>query len=200
MVLVMAKTVFYVRVSTRDQNPALQVAAAHRLGVKTNDILIEKASGIRGDRPVLAQALAACKKGDTFACWKLDRVGRSVQHLSNFVAELEGRGVHFKTADGTADTTTTNGRLLLNILAAVAQFERDLIIERTRAGLAAARGRGKRLGPPLKWKADMVSKARALMANGDLNAEEVARTLKVSRRTLFRGLRAAREHDELIAE
>src|SRR4029079_15454991 len=112
----MAKTVFYARVSTRDQSPQLQVEAAKRLGVRSDKIFSEKASGVRGDRPVLAHALAACNKGDTFACWKLDRVGRSVQHLANFVAELEGRGVHFKTSDGTADTTTTNGRLLLNIL------------------------------------------------------------------------------------
>ena len=84
------------------------------------------------------------------------------------------------------------------MLGAVAQFERDLIIERTRAGLAAARKRGKRLGPPVKWQADMARKAQALLDKGDLTAEEVARTLKVSRRTLFRGLKAAREHDELL--
>ena len=84
------------------------------------------------------------------------------------------------------------------MLGAVAQFERDLIIERTRAGLAAARKRGKRLGPPVKWQADMARKARALLDEGDLNAEEVARTLKVSRRTLFRGLKADRDHDELL--
>ena len=93
-------------------------------------IAIEKRETLPGAR----QALAACQKGDTFACWRLDRVGRSVQHLSKFIADLESRGVHFKTADGSADTSTSNGRLLLHILGAVAQFERDLIIERTRAG------------------------------------------------------------------
>jgi DNA invertase Pin-like site-specific DNA recombinase len=87
------KTVFYARVSTRDQNPGLQVEEAKRLGVKNGNIFTEKASGSRGDRPVLAEALAACQKGDTFACWKLDRVGRSVQHLSKFVAELNARGI-----------------------------------------------------------------------------------------------------------
>ena len=148
--------------------------------------------------PVLAQALAACSKGDTFACWKLDRVGRSVQHLSKFVAELNARGIHFRTADGNADTSTSNGRLLLNMLSAIAEFERDLIIERTRAGLANARKNGKRLGPPVKWQPEMVKQARRLMGRGDLTAQEVANMLKVSRRTLFNGLKAARDHDELL--
>ena len=194
----MAKTVFYARVSTRDQNPGLQVEAAKRLGVKNDNIFTEKASGSRGDRPVLAEALAACSKGDTFACWKLDRVGRSVQHLSKFVAELNARGIHFRTADGNADTSTSNGRLLLNMLSAIAEFERDLIIERTRAGLANARKNGKRLGPPVKWQPEMVKQARRLMGRGDLTAQEVANMLKVSRRTLFNGLKSARDHDELL--
>jgi DNA invertase Pin-like site-specific DNA recombinase len=147
---------------------------------------------------VLAQALAACRKGDTFACWRLDRVGRSVQHLSKFIADLESRGVHFKTADGSADTSTSNGRLLLHILGAVAQFERDLIIERTRAGLASVVKRGRRLGPPVIWTADMVKRARALEKSGEMTRREVAKMLGVSERTLFRGLKAAREHDELM--
>jgi DNA invertase Pin-like site-specific DNA recombinase len=147
---------------------------------------------------VLAEALAACGKGDTFACWKLDRVGRSVQHLSKFVAELTTRGVHFRTADGNADTLTSNGRLLLNMLGAIAEFERDLIIERTRAGLANARKNGKRLGPPVKWQPDMVKQGRRLMERGDLTAQDIANMLKVSRRTLFNGLKAARDHDALL--
>lgn len=156
---------------------------------------MERASGTKKDRPILAKALAACKKGDTFACWKLDRVGRSVAHLSRFLEDLETRGIHFRTADGTVNTTGPTGKLLLHVLGAVAQFERDLILERTRAGLAVARSKGKRLGPPVKWDPSMA--ARALMDAGDLNAEEDAATLKVSRRTLFRGLKAAREHDEI---
>ena len=195
----MPKIVFYARVSTRDQNPSLQTDEAKRLGVKSENIFVEKASGSRSDnRPVLAQALAACQKGDTFACWRLDRVGRSVQHLSKFIADLESRGVHFKTADGSADTSTSNGRLLLHILGAVAQFERDLIIERTRAGLASAVKRGRRLGPPVIWTADMVKRARALEKSGDMTRREVAKMLGVSERTLFRGLKAARDHDELL--
>ena len=140
----MAKTVFYARVSTRDQNPALQVDAARKMGVKNDDIFVEKASGSRGDRPVLAQALAACEKGDTLACWKLDRVGRSVKHLTNLLADLEARGVHFRTVEDGLNTQGSTGKLVLHMLSAVAQFERDLIIERTRAGLALA---------PQEWQA-----------------------------------------------
>ena len=194
----MAKTVFYARVSTRDQNPSLQTDAAKQLGVKSENIFVEKASGSRNDRPVLARALAACEKGDTLACYKLDRIGRSLAHLTKLLADLEARGVHFRTVEDGLDTRGSTGKLVLHMLGAVAQFERDLIIERTRAGLAAARKRGKRLGPPVKWQADMVRKAQALLDKGDLNAEEVASTLKVSRQTLFRGLKAARDHDELL--
>lgn len=194
----MPKTVFYARLSTRDQNPALQIDAAKKLGVKSDDIFVEKASGSRHDRPVLAQVLAACAKGDTLACYKLDRVGRSLAHLTKLLADLEAKGVHFRTVEDGLDTRGSTGKLVLHMLGAVAQFERDLIIERTRAGQAAARKRGKRLGPPVKWQADMARKAQTLMSKGDLNAEEVARTLQVSRRTLFRGLKAARDQDELV--
>ncbi len=194
----MAKTVFYARVSTAGQNPDLQIDAARRLGVHSDNIYVEKASGTRRDRPVLAKALVACTKGDTFACWKLDRVGRSLAHLAKLLEDLESRGVRFRTADGSLDTTSSNGKLVLHMLGAVAQFERDLILERTRAGLAAARTNGKRLGPPVKWDASMVPRARALMDAGELSADEVARTFNVSRRTLFRGLKAAREHDDLL--
>src|SRR5271168_2830536 len=135
----MAKTVFYARVSTRDQNPGLQIDAAKALGVKSDFIFVEKASGSRNDRPVLTQALAACEKGDTLACYKLDRIGRSVAHLSKLLADLEARGVHFRTVEDGLDTRGSTGKLVLHMLGAVAQFERDLIIERTRAGLAQRR-------------------------------------------------------------
>lgn len=194
----MAKTVFYCRVSTKEQNANLQRDAASTMGVKSENIYVEKASGSRADRPVLAKAIAACKRGDTLACYKLDRVGRSVAHLSKLLVDLDQKEIVFKTADNSMDTSGSTGRLVLHMLSAVAQFERDLILERTRAGLAAARSRGRRLGPPIKWQPDMVRRARDLMASGELSAEEVARTLKVSRRTLFRGLRAARDRDDVL--
>lgn len=193
----MAKTIFYARVSTRDQKADLQIEAARRLGVKTADIHVERASGARHDRPLLAKVLAVLKKGDTLACWRLDRIGRSVHHLSGLLKELEERGIHFKTADGTVNTDGPTGKLLLHVLGAVAQFERDLILDRTRAGLAAARARGRVGGRPLKMSLEKVARARELIASGELNSDEVAATLKVSRRTLFRGLAHAKAHDEL---
>lgn len=195
----MAKIVFYARVSTRDQKPDLQIEAAKQMGVKTGNIFVEKASGARHDRPALAKALTALEKGDTLACYKLDRIGRSVHHLSGLLKELDERGVHFKTADGTVNTVGSTGKLLLHVLGAVAQFERDLILERTRAGLAAARARGRVGGRPLKMSLEKVARARELMAAGELNADEVAATLKVSRRTLFRRLASAKAHDEVAS-
>lgn len=195
----MAKTIFYARVSTRDQKPDLQIEAARRLGVKTANIFVEKASGARHDRPILAKALTVLEKGDTLACYKLDRIGRSVHHLSGLLKDLDERGVHFKTADGTVNTSGPTGKLLLHVLGAVAQFERDLILERTRAGLAAAKARGRVGGRPLKMSLEKVARARELMIAGELNADEVAATLKVSRRTLFRGLASARAHDEVAS-
>jgi Enterobacteriaceae phage serine recombinase len=195
----LGKIVFYARVSTREQKPDLQIATAKRMGAKVGNIFVEKASGARHDRPVLAKALAALQKGDTLACFKLDRIGRSVHHLSGLLKGLEERGIHFKTADGTVNTIGPAGKLLLHVLGAVAQFERDLILERTRAGLAAAKARGRVGGRPLKMGLDKVARARELLASGELNADEIAATLKVSRRTLFRGLAAARAHDELAS-
>jgi DNA invertase Pin-like site-specific DNA recombinase len=191
------KTVFYARVSTRGQKLDLQIDAAKRLGVKTADIYVEKASGIRHDRPVLAKVMTALQKGDTLACYKLDRIGRSLVHLSKLLAELEERGVHFQTVEDGLSTKGSTGRLVLNIMGSIAQFERDLILERTRAGLEAAKKRGKRLGAPAKWSPEMAGRARQLMAKDGLNGEDAARVLGVSRRTMFRGLRAARDHDEL---
>jgi DNA invertase Pin-like site-specific DNA recombinase len=190
----MSKIVFYARVSTKDQKLDLQLDAARKLGVKTAGIFVEKASGIRHDRPVLAKVLAVLEKGDTLAVYKLDRIGRSLVHVTKMLAELEERGVHFRTVEDGLSTQGSTGKLVLQVLGAVAQFERDLILERTTAGLAAARKRGQRLGPPVKWSPDM---ARRLMTEDGLNADDAAKVLGMSRRTMFRGLKAAREHDDL---
>lgn len=144
------------------------------------------------------RSAGSLREGDTLACYKLDRVGRSLAHLAKILAELDEQGVHFRTVEDGLNTQGSTGKLVLHMLGAVAQFERDLIIERTRAGLASARKNGKRLGPPVKWQADMAKQARKLLNKGDLTAQEVANVLKVSRRTLFRGLKDAREHDELL--
>jgi len=138
------RTVFYARVSTQDQKLDVQLDAARKLGVKMADIYVEKASGARHDRPVLSKALAALEPGDTLACYKLDRIGRSLVQVSRLIEELEERGVHFETVEDGLSTQGSTGKLVLHVLGAVAQFERDLILERTRAGLAAARKRGTR--------------------------------------------------------
>ncbi len=193
----MPKTIFYARVSTRDQKLDLQVDAAKRIGVPTADIYIETASGTRHDRPMLAKAIASLDRGDTLACYKLDRIGRSLVHVTKLLADLEERGIHFRTVDDGLSTQGSTGKLILHVLGAVAQFERDLILDRTRAGLASARKAGKRLGPPTKWRPDMAPRATALMERDGLNGDEAARVLGVSRRTMFRGIKAAREHDAL---
>ena len=142
---------------------------------------------------MLGKAIAVLGRGDTLACYKLDRIGRSVAHLSRLLNELDERGIRFRAVDGDFDTRTSHGKLLLHVLSAVAQFERDLILERARAGLVIARSRGKRLGPPVKWQPDMARRARNLMEKDGLSGEEAARVLGISRRTLFRGLKAARD-------
>jgi DNA invertase Pin-like site-specific DNA recombinase len=194
----MSKILFYSRVSTRDQKVDLQLQAAKRLGVKTAYIFVETASGSRHDRPVLAKVLAALDPGDTLACWKLDRIGRSLVHVTKLLAELDERGVHFRTVADGISTQGSAGKLVLHLLAVVAQFERELVLERTRAGLAAAKKNGKRLGPPPKWTPDKVRRARSLMEKDGLSSDDAARVLGVSRRTLFRGLKQAREHDEVV--
>ena len=187
------------RVSTADQKADLQIEAAKRIGVKTQNIYVEKSYGASQNRRVLNKVLAKLQKGDTLACYKLDRLGRSIFHLAKVVEELDARGISFMTTEDGLSTKGSTGKLVLHMLGAVAQFERNLILERTRAGLAAASKRGKRLGPPIKWQADMAKRARNLMEKDGLNADEAARVLGVSRGTLFRGLKAARDHDEMAA-
>ena len=194
----MPKTVFYARLSTRDQNPALQIDAAKKLGVKSDDIFVEKASGSRHYRPVLAQVLAACAKGDTLACYKLDRVGRSLGAPDKAARRSRSQGralphrrrwARHARLDGKPRCTRWALSRSLNVI------ELSKANTRRPGGCEEARQAPR---PPVKWQADMARKAQTLMSKGDLNAEEVARTLQVSRRTLFRGLKAARDQDELV--
>jgi DNA invertase Pin-like site-specific DNA recombinase len=192
----MPKTIFYARVSTRDQKAHLQLDAARKLGVPAERIFVEKASGTRHD---LEKAIATLRKGDTLACYKLDRIGRSLVHVTKLLADLEHRGIHFRTIEDGLSTQGPTGKLILHVLGAVAQFERDLIVERTKAGLQAAKKRGKHLGRPFKWSPEMARKAHSLMMKDGLNGDDAAKVLGVSRRTMFRGLKAARDHDALAA-
>lgn len=139
----------YARVSTDDQNLDLQIDALKQ--VKCDRIFCDQGySGALRSRPALDEAMALLKPGDALVTWKLDRLGRSLSHLISFIAELEGRGVAFRSISDAIDTRTAGGRLQFHMLGALAEFERSLISERTKAGIAAARARGKKLGRPAK--------------------------------------------------
>jgi DNA invertase Pin-like site-specific DNA recombinase len=153
----------YARVSTADQQPALQVDALQAAGCYR--VFTETAGGARADRPVLAQVLDQLGPGDTLVVWKLDRLGRSLRHLVDTITGLADRGVGFRSLQESIDTTTPGGRLVFHVFAALAEFERDLIRERTTAGLAAARARGRNGGRPPVLDSGQVELARELYAS-----------------------------------
>jgi DNA invertase Pin-like site-specific DNA recombinase len=148
----------YARVSTTDQHPQLQVDALTAAGCYR--VFTETASGARGDRPTLAQVLDQLRPGDTLVVWKLDRLGRSLRHLVDTVTGLADRGVGFRSLQEAIDTTTPGGKLVFHVFAALAEFEGDLIRERTAAGLAAARSRGRYGGRPSVMTAHKLQVAR----------------------------------------
>ena len=174
----------YARVSTDDQVLDSQIDALKHAGCE--QIYEEIASGAQTDRPELAAAMKALRKGDVLVVYKLDRIGRSLPHLVQVVAELEKREVGFRVLTGEIDTTTASGRLVFHIFAALAEFERELIRERTRAGLSAARARGRRGGRPSKMTPTKLKMAITLMADPQSVAQEVAEQLGVSTATLYR--------------
>lgn len=141
----------YARVSTDDQNLTLQIDALTKHGIPKSQIFMDKLSGAKSDRPGLAKCLDSLQSGDILVVWRLDRLGRSMRHLITLVEDLRSCGVGFRLLnEGAIDTTSASGELIFNIFSALAQFERRLIQERTKAGLAAARARGRRGGrPPL---------------------------------------------------
>jgi len=189
---------FYARVSSREQDPKSQVDAARARGVAAANIHIETASGARHDRPVLKALLAKLGAGDVLMTFKLDRLGRSLSHLVKTLEDLETRGVGFETLDGVS-TRGATGKLVLHVLGAVAQFERGLLIERTMAGLKAARTEGRTGGRRRKMTPQDVTIARRHMAEGKLKAREVAKMYGLSERSLWRSLRWAAELEEVRA-
>ena len=180
----------YVRVSKSDGSQTLepQRDALMAAGVDPNRIYEDLASGRKDDRPGLAACLKALQPGNTLVVCKLDRLGRDLKHLVTTVDELHKRDVGFKVLTGAGaqiDTTTANGRLCFGIFAALAEFERELIIERTRAGLAAARARGRKGGRPRKMDRATLMMAMAAMADQKSNAGEVAKRLGITTTTLY---------------
>jgi DNA invertase Pin-like site-specific DNA recombinase len=176
----------YARVSTHDQDPALQLDALSAAGcAKTFE---DRASGARAERAELRQALDYVRDGDVLVVWKLDRLGRSLPHLIETVGGLEQRGVGFRSITEAIDTTTSSGRLVFHLFGALAQFERDLIRERTRAGLDAAAARGRKGGRRAVVTAEKLERARVIIAKG-LSVREAAMRLKVGKTALYEALR-----------
>src|SRR3954451_24313629 len=180
------RLVGYARVSTDDQDLTLQMDSLLGLGVTEDDIFTDKISGAKTDRPGLGACLAKLQQGDTLIVWRLDRLGRSMHHLFELIEELRNRGVGFRSvSDGLINTTSPSGELIFHIFSALPQFERRLIKERTRAGLASARARG-RLGgrPPINLDEAKVRAARRL--NRTLDIDDICKTLNISKSTYYR--------------
>ena len=180
----------YARVSSQDQTPDLQLDALRAAGCKR--IFVETASGAQRDRPELGAALDYLRAGDTLVIWKLDRLARSVKQLIETVEGLEARGIGLRSLTETIDTTTAGGELVFHIFGALAEFERAIIGERTRAGLEAAKARGRRGGRPPKLTSQDLAAAKAMLADASFTVADVARRLGVSPATLYRHLPAAR--------
>ena len=178
----------YARVSTWDQNPDLQVDALTEIGCTR--IFTDHASGTRTDRPQLEACLDYLRPGDVVVVWRLDRLGRSLRHLVDTVSGFEDRGVGFRSLTEAIDTTTSTGRLVFHIFYALAEFEPDLIVDRTQAGLAAARSRGKVAGRKPKLSPHQVAVAQRMHKDGQHNISEIANVLGVSRATIYRHLPA----------
>lgn len=176
----------YARVSTVDQDPALQLDALTAAGCVK--VFEDRASGARGDRPGLRAALDYARDGDVLIVWKLDRLGRSLPHLIETITALSARSVGFRSLTEAIDTTTSGGRLVFHLFGALGQFERDLIQERTRAGLAAAAARGRKGGRKPVVTSDKLDRARSFIAKG-LTVREAAIRLRVGKTALYDALR-----------
>lgn len=187
----MAHLIGYARVSTIEQNPQLQLDALEAAGCQR--IFVDHASGALDERPELTKALDYLRPGDTLAVWRFDRLGRSLRHLLELTSSFDAAGVGFRSLTEDIDTTTPGGKLIFHVLAALGEFERDLIRERINAGLAAARARGRVGGRPRALSDEQVRHARALYDAGGSTVAEIARSFGVSRQTLYRSFDATKQ-------
>ncbi len=188
----------YARVSTDDQDLSLQIDALEKHGIAKSLVFMDKLSGARSDRPGLAKCLDALQSGDVLVVWRLDRLGRSMRHLITLVEDLRGRGVGFRSLnEGAIDTTNASGELIFNLFSALAQFERRLIQERTKAGIAAARARGRKGGrPPMKANEPKVVLAKKLYKDKTICLDDICATLKMSKSTLYRYVAMRSDEDD----
>ncbi len=176
----------YARVSTIGQEPALQLDALEAAGCYR--VFTDRVSGTADRRPQLDALLDQLRPGDTLVVWRLDRLGRSLRHLIDTTVRLEERGVGFRSLAEHIDTTTPTGKLVFHVFGALAEFERDLIVERTRSGLVAARARGRTGGRPAVMTPAKVEGARRMYAGREHTLAEIAATIGVGRSTVYRHL------------
>jgi DNA invertase Pin-like site-specific DNA recombinase len=174
----------YARVSTDDQNLDLQRDALKKANCE--QIFTDTVSGTKAERKGLTDALSHLRSGDTLVVWRLDRLGRSLRHLIDTVTDLEVRGIGFKSLQESIDTTTSGGKLVFHIFGALAEFEREIIRERTNAGLSAARSRGKSGGRPKALTEKQVQMLNNLAADRSNSIDEICKTLGISRTTFYR--------------
>jgi DNA invertase Pin-like site-specific DNA recombinase len=179
----------YARISTHDQTLALQLDALEKVGC--DRILTDKVSGSKAERKGLTEALSHLREGDTLVVWRLDRLGRSLRHLIDTITALNERGIGFKSLTENIDTTTSGGKLVFHIFGALAEFEREIIRERTQAGLASARSRGKVGGRPKALTPKEVQILRNMAADKSLTVTDICKTLGIGRTTFYRYVKAA---------
>jgi len=177
----------YIRVSTSDQNLDLQLDALKQVGC--DKIYRDVASGAKDNRVGLAEVLNYLRKGDTLVVWRLDRLGRSLRHLIDTINQIKEQGSYFRSLQESIDTSTSGGKLIFHIFGALAEFERDIIRDRTKAGLEAARKRGRFGGRPKKMDDKKIALAKTLMADKSNSLNEICEILHVSKATLYRCLK-----------
>jgi DNA invertase Pin-like site-specific DNA recombinase len=178
----------YARVSTVDQNLALQLSALEEVGCEK--LYQDQISGTKTNRPGLTMALEVLRKNDTLVVWKLDRLGRTVKGLIDLVNQLHQKEIHFKSITDNVDTSTPAGRFFFHVMASLAQMERELLAERTKAGLAAAKAKGRVGGRKRKMTQSKIESAKQLLASGTL-PKDVAQNLGISVPTLYRWIPAS---------
>jgi DNA invertase Pin-like site-specific DNA recombinase len=175
----------YARVSTQDQNLQMQIDALLNAGVEDKNIFREKITGTKKDRPQLDEMLKYLRAGDTVVVWKLDRIGRSMKHLIEIIDDFNQKGINFISLHENIDTTSATGKLVFRIFASLAEFERDMISERTKAGLESARARGRSGGRPSK-KNDKVELALKMYRSKEYSISQITEATGLSKTTLYR--------------